>query len=73
MKQIEEKDLIYIIDKFKKYTETAEQHEFPLLAMIEFAIQRTNITEIVDDQENAKAMYRSIAKVIGEDYSAFEE
>ena len=50
-KQIEEKDLIYIIDKFKKYTETAEQHEFPLLAMIGFAIQETNITEIVDDAD----------------------
>lgn len=73
MKQIEEKDLIDMVEKFNKYTETAEQHEFPLLAMIEFAIQGTNITEIVDDQENAKAIYRSIAKVIGKDYSEFKE
>ena len=72
-KQIEEKDLVDIIGKFEKYTETAEQHEFSILAMIQFGIQKTDVSEIVKDQEEAKAMYRAIAKTIGEDYSEFEE
>ena len=73
MKEITEEMLNELVDKFHKYTETAEQHEFVVLAMVQQRIENTNISKIVNNQREARAMYRTIARVIFEDYSEFKE
>lgn len=63
--------------RFNKYTETAEQHEFPLLAMVHFKLegtmQKIRATGEVWDQKDARAMFRVVMKLIGEDASMYEE
>jgi hypothetical protein len=73
MKKVTTQKLGKLIDKFYKYTETAEQHEFVLLFQVDMRIQKTNIEEIVKNQKEARAMYRVIASTIGEDYSNYKE
>ena len=68
---VTEQDLISLIEKFKTYTETAEQHEFTTLVILEILIEKTNVSNIVKNQKAARAMYRSIARAIGVDYSDF--
>lgn len=76
-KEITVQDCDELYDKFKKYTETAEQHEFPRLAMIHFKLKKTlaqiHTSGIVKDQKEARAMFRVVLKTIGEDASAYEE
>lgn len=63
--------------KFKKYTETAEQHEFVILAMINKMLDTTMIQihafNEVPDQKEARAMFRTVLKVIGQDASEYAE
>ena len=73
MKEVTKRDLVHIIKRFDRYTETVGQHEFITLALCQRLIEHTNLTQIVKNQKNARAMYRSIAKCIGEDYSDYEE
>lgn len=75
MKEITIKDCIDLKDKFLKYTETAEQHEFPLLLMIHLKLDNT-IEQYeregqITDQVDARAMFRVVLKIIGEDYSDY--
>lgn len=72
-KEVTTQKLENLIDKFYEYTKTAEQHEFVLLFQVDMRIQKTNIEEIVKDQKEARAMYRVIASIIGEDYSNYKE
>ena len=41
MKMITVKDCEDLREKFEKYCETAEQHQFPLLLMIDIMMQKT--------------------------------
>lgn len=63
--------------KFKKYTETAEQHEFVILAMINKKLDMTMIQihafNEVPDQKEARAMFRVVLKAIGQDASEYAE
>lgn len=63
--------------KFKKYTETAEQHEFVILAMINKMLDMTMIHihafNEVTDQKEARAMFRVVLKAIGQDASEYAE
>lgn len=76
-KEITVKDCDELHAKFMKYTETAEQHEFPLLAMINFRLDdtlaRLRASGVVKNQKEARAMFRVVLKAIGEDASAYEE
>lgn len=76
-KEITVQDCDELYDKFKKYTETAEQHEFPRLAMINFKLNATlpqlRASGVVKDQREARAMFRVVLKTIGEDASEYEE
>lgn len=65
--------LTKLIKEFKGYTETAQRHEFVKLAMIQARIEKTNIKEIVNNQSEARAMYRVISSTIGKDYTEFKE
>ena len=73
MKTVTVEALNALIDRFKKYTETAEQSEFVRLAMVQMMIDKTAVNEIVKNQKEARAMYRVIARVIFEDCTEYEE
>jgi hypothetical protein len=66
-----------LYQRFKKYTETAEQHEFVVLAMVNVMLDSTmariRSTGEVWDQKDARAMFRVVMSVIGEDASMYEE
>lgn len=77
MKVITVDDCIKLQKKFNKYAETAEQHEFVLLAMIQFkldpSIEKIIKDNKVENQKEARAMFRVVLKAIGEDYSDYLE
>lgn len=73
VKEIKEQDVIALIEDFKKYCDTAEQHEFVRLAMVNVLINKTQPAEIVKDQKEARSMFRVILKTIGKDASEYEE
>lgn len=78
MKKITIEDVLELKEKFDKYLITAEQHEFVILAMIDLKLNNTikaiqsNNNEI-KDQKEARAMFRTILKVMGKDCSEYEE
>ena len=73
MKEVTVEALEELIIKFNKYKETAEQHEFSKLYALDNAIKTTDLKIIVSTQSQARAMFRTIAKIIGEDYSNYIE
>lgn len=63
--------------QFVAYTETAEQHEFALLAVVNIMLDAT-MAQVracgeVRNQKDTRAMFRVVLKVIGEDYSKYME
>lgn len=75
--EITVEDCENLYQRFMKYTETAEQHEFPVLAMVNVMLDATMVkiraTGEVWDQKDARAMFRTVLRVIGADFSAYEE
>ena len=63
--------------QFQRYTETAEQHEFVRLAMINIRLdatmERFRAAGRVLDQKDTRAMFRVVLRAIGEDFSKYEE
>ena len=55
-----------LYDKFKEYTETAEQHEFPMLLKVDLMIQ-SSLEKWKEEvhQEEAAAMFRVVKKLFG--------
>lgn len=77
MKTVTIEDCERLRDAFHDYAETAEQHEFPMLALVDIKLQKTieryrEAGEITNQQE-ARTMCRVILRVIGKDYSEYEE
>lgn len=69
---ITKEEVLGLLDDFNKYTETAEQHEFPLLAIIKVKLEQSieefpyiNIAEL-------NCMFRVVYKAIGKDFSEYE-
>lgn len=73
MPEITRQDCESLYEKFKKYTETAEQHEFALLAMVNIRLDVERAHDWEMSQKEARAMFRVVLKLIGEDFSAYEE
>ena len=77
MKEITVQDCVQLREKFLKYCDTAEQHQFPMLAMINVKLDSTLDTiqseNKVTNQKEARAMFRVVLKIIGEDFSEYEE
>jgi uncharacterized protein YaaW (UPF0174 family) len=76
-KEITVQDCDELYARFKKYTETAEQHEFLLLALLNHKLDRS-MKEIHDagmvfNQKDTRAMFRVVLKAIGEDFSEYRE
>ena len=65
-KQIALSDCQELYNKFIEYTETAEQHEFPILAQIQIMME-ASLKKWQDplNQAVAAAMFRVIKKVTG--------
>lgn len=71
------KDCEELAKKFVAYTETAEQHEFATLVMIQSALLKT-MRELrkageVTNQKEARAMFRVVLSAIGEDITEYKE
>ena len=77
MKTITIEDCKELQNKFDSYTDTAEQHEFPILLIVDLKLRHTieqyEEAGCIDDQEQARAMFRVVLKIIGKDYSEYEE
>lgn len=77
MKIITVQDCEELKQKFDKYCETAEQHEFPILAIINMKIDATmeHIRDAgeVTDQKDIRAMFRVVLRAIREDPTEYEE
>jgi hypothetical protein len=76
-KEITVQDCEELVKKFIAYTETAEQHEFVTLVIIQSALLKTmrelRKTRDVTNQKEARAMFRVVLKAIGEDASEYQE
>lgn len=73
-KNITKEDVIALREEFIKYTETAEQYEFPKLALIGSKLVYTirNFERISDNDKEKNAMFRIIYGAIGKDFSEYE-
>ena len=68
------KDCKMLYQRFIKYTETAEQHEFIRLAMIHQMLDHTIATwSDPINQEEARAMFRVVLGHIGGDITPYLE
>lgn len=76
-KNITIQDCEELVKKFIAYTETAEQHEFPILIIIQTKLYKTmreiHKTNEVPNQKEARAMFRVVLRAIGEDISEYKE
>ena len=77
VKEITVQDCLELKEKFTKYCDTAEQHQFPMLAMVNIKLDATlaHIEKVnkVENQKEARAMFRVVLKIIGEDFSEYLE
>ena len=74
MKTITMTDCKELYNRFIKYTETAEQHEFAKLAMINMMLDMTMAQwSNPIDQKEARAMFRVVLGAIGEDITSYQE
>lgn len=80
MKTVTREDTIELRKNFDKYTETAEQHQFALLFMIDRMIAGT-IQECDENkswldpemQKRLRAMFRVVSDIVGLDASEYKE
>ena len=77
MKQVTVADCLELQKLFEKYCETAEQHEFIILALIQSRmdkyISRLQQVGKIEDQNEANAMFRVVLRAIGKDFSDYKE
>lgn len=73
MVEITVHDCEALYEKFTKYTETAEQHEFPRLAIVNMMLDWTKNRGWNVPQKERRAMFRTVLTVIGEDCSMYKE
>ena len=77
MKTITIEDCEELYNEFNRYADNAEQYEFPMLIMVDLKLQHTidkyEEAGCIEDQEEARAMFRVVFKIIGKDYSEYEE
>ena len=77
MKEITLFDCEELLSKFMQYTDTAEQHEFAMLAMVNMMLEGTMIKVRRDgevkNQKDARAMFRVVLRIIREDFSEYAE
>ena len=73
MVEITAKDCEELYNKFIKYTETAEQHEFAMLAIVNMRLDVEKSRNWDMPPKEKRAMFRVVLKTIGGDYTQYEE
>ena len=76
MKTITIEDCKELYNEFNRYADNAEQYEFPMLVMVDLKLRQTieqYELDGIEDQKEARAMFRVVLKIIGKDYSEYEE
>lgn len=73
MAEITVKDCEELYDRFIKYTQTAEQHEFARLAIVNARLDESKRLGWDMPQKERRAMFRVVLKIIGGDYTQYEE
>lgn len=77
MKQVTVADCLELHKLFEKYCETAEQHEFIKLALIQSRMDKyiSQLQKVgkIENQNEANAMFRVVLGAIGKDFSDYEE
>lgn len=77
MKKITVADCLELQKLFEKYCDTAEQHEFIKLILIQSRmdkyISRLQRVGKIEDQKEANAMFRVVLGAIGKDFSDYKE
>lgn len=76
MKEIKIQDVYNLQKEFLDYCDRrAELHDYPLLVFFDMLIEVTlkHIEEKIKDQKEMRAMFRTIYKIIGKDYSSYVE
>ena len=77
MKTITIEDCRNLKNKFERYCETAEQYEFISLTILQMKLDKTLATiekdGMIKDQKEARAMFRTILLVIGENADDYKE
>lgn len=77
MKTITIDDCKELHNEFDRYAGNAEPPEFPTLLFVDlklrYTIEQYEAAGCIEDQEQARAMFRVVLKIIGKDYSEYEE
>ena len=76
MKTITIEDCKELYNEFIRYADNAEQYEIPMLLMVDLKLRQTieqYELDGIEDQKEARAMFRVVLKIIGKDYSEYEE
>ena len=77
MKKVTVADCLELQKLFEKYCETAEQHEFIILALIQLHmdnyISRLQQVGKIENQKEANTMFRVVLGAIGKDFSDYKE
>ena len=73
MAEITVQDCEALYDRFMKYTETAEQHEFLRLVIAHEMLNGSKRRNWNMPQKERRAMFRVVLKTIGEDYAQYRE
>jgi hypothetical protein len=73
MADITFQDCEALYEKFTEYTHAAEQHEFPVLAMVSMMLDSTKLRNWNISQKEKRSMFRVVLKVMGKDCSDYEE
>lgn len=77
MKEITVQDCVELKEKFDRYCETAEQHQFPLLMVAGLKLNATVdaivAAGVVENQKDKRAMFQVILKILGEDATEYQE
>ena len=69
---ITKEDILNLQKELKEYCNSAEQHEFMKLTMVDIMLEK-NIQHLdTIDNKARNAMFRVIYKLIGKDYSEYE-
>lgn len=71
---ITKEDIIVLRDELLKYAETAEQYEFPMIAMVHIKLNNSieHYDEIGECDVEKNAMFRVAYRVMGRDFSEYE-
>jgi hypothetical protein len=71
-KNITKEDAIALREELLAYSDTAEQHEFPILFMIHSGLNSSIERFDTMSDDNKNAMFRVVYKAIGKDSSEYE-